>query len=154
MYGNKITIDYPVKVAGAVIWGQVTTASSQIVLYDTNGTDILASTSWQPNLPNSASGYKVSLLFNRSVNLYPGTYYLAVSGGSSGSTAMYYTSFPSLYWKQASPMGRTKVTTVSCNTTPTSQASWTELSTSQTFIGLLVEGINNGIVETSSVFAA
>ena len=156
MHGNKITIDSPVRACGAAIWGQVTTASARIILYDTNGIDILASTSWQHNLPNSATPYKVSFLFNSAVVLNPGTYYIAVSGGA-GTVAMYYASFPSSYWRGASPMGGTNVVYVS-SFTSSSNPIWEVDNTRQAFIGLLVDGIDDGSIrlfggETSSVFA-
>jgi hypothetical protein len=154
IHGNKITINGAVRACGAAIWGQVTTVSSRIILYDTNGVDILASTSWQPNLPNSTTLYKASILFDNTVVLDPGTYYIAVSGGT-GTTSMANARFSSSFWRGASPFGGTNVVYVSSNTSSSTPA-WVEENTRQAFLSLLVDGIDDGAAragETSCVFA-
>lgn len=158
MHGNKITINAPIRACGAIVWGQVATASSSIILYDTNGTSVLARQPWHHNLPNSTTVSKFNVLFDQPVNLNAGTYYLAVSGGGGSTVGMYYASFSSSFWRMASPMGGTDVVYVSSNAS-SGNPNWDTVNTRQTFIGLLVDGVDDGASaatggETSSVFAA
>lgn len=158
IHGNKITINSPVRVCGATIWGQVASVSSVIILYATNGTTALARQPWHYNLPNSNTITKFNILFDQPVNLNAGTYYLAVSGGTGSTVTMYYANFTSSFWRMASPMGGNDVMAISAASSPANQNSWTSLSTRQVFMGLLVDGIDDGISvgggETSSVFFA
>lgn len=157
MHGNKITINSPVRACGATIWGQIASVSSSIILYDTNGVSVLTRQAWHPNLPNVTTISKFNVLFDRPVDLSAGTYYLAVSGGGGTTVGMYYANFPSSFWRKASPMGGTNVVYVSSNTS-SGNPNWGEVTTRQTFLGLLVDGIDDGISvgggETSSVFFA
>jgi hypothetical protein len=66
---------------------------------------------------------------------------------------MHYANFNQNIWREASPMGGASVMYVSANTVPTGTTSWTEVSTRQMFMGLIVDGIDDGVKETSSVFA-
>jgi hypothetical protein len=156
-HGNKITIRSTVRASGAVVWGDSAVAAPTINLYSTDGATILASTSaWGPFTPPTATiQYRSEFLFSQPAILTPGTYYLAVSGGPSGSTTatMHYANFNQNIWREASPMGGASVMYVSANTVPTGTTSWTEVSTRQMFMGLIVDGIDDGVKETSSVFA-
>jgi hypothetical protein len=158
-HGNKITINSPVRACGATVWGQVATVSSVIILYDTDGTSVLTQQAWQHNLPNNTTIYKFNITFDQPVNLNAGTYYIAVSGGGTNNTTMYYASFNSSFWRMASPMGGTDVCYVSSNIAGDGNPSWTTVDTRQAFIGLLIDGIDDGAQtggggETSCVFAA
>ena len=158
MHGNKITTKAPLRACGATIWGQIASVSSVIILYAENGNTVLARQPWYPNLPNVTTISKFNILFDQPVDLNTGTYYLAVSGGSGTTVGMYYANFPSSFWRMASPMGGTDVVYVSSNTSG-GNPNWGEVDTRQTFLGLLVDGIDDGISvggggETSSVFFA
>jgi hypothetical protein len=157
-HGNKIDIKSQVRVCGAAVWGDVVALSSIINLYNSTGT-LLASGTWQSKLFNTITDYKYSIAFDRTVVLTPGSYYLAVRAGDTATdTTVYSASFSSTWWKMASPMGGTNVTYVSSNVVFGSNPSWTEIGTRQTFLGLLIDGVDDGIStivqgETSSVFA-
>lgn len=154
MHGNKITINAPIRACGVTVWGDVGALSATINLFNSTGTT-LASGIWYSALPNNATDNKFNILFDRPTTLTPGVYYIAVrAGDSTSNTQMYYASFASSFWRSASPMGGTDVVYVSSNTAAGSPPSWTEINTRQTFLGLLVDGIDDGIRETSSVFAA
>lgn len=158
LHGNKITTKAPLRACGATIYGQIASVSSVIILYASNGTTELTRQPWYPNLPNSTVVSKFNILFDQPVDLNTGTYYLAVSGGSGTTVGMYYANFPSSFWRMASPMGGNDVMAISAASSPANQNSWTSLSTRQVFMGLLVDGIDDGISvgggETSSVFFA
>jgi hypothetical protein len=159
-HGNKITIRSKVRASGAVVWGDVATSSAAIVLYGTDGFTLSALGYWNPFTPNNTTVGKSTVLFSSTVDLGPGTYYLAVSGGNAASnTTMYYASFTAPYWRGSSPFGGTDVMYISSGTTPTGPGQWIEVDTRQAFLGLLIDGIDDGSVnlfggETSSIFFA
>jgi hypothetical protein len=163
IYGNKITVSSTMRASGISVWGNVDTVSSMVILYDKiDAATVLAQVPWYPNVPTTSTSFKHELLFSTPVTITPGTYYLAVSGGTTGvasNTTMYFSSFSNNIWRQASPFGGTNVMYVSCNTAPANISSWTESNTKQVFLGLLVDGLDDGVsgvsgAETSSVFFA
>ena len=61
--------------------------------------------------------------------------------------------FANARWRSASPMGGADFCYTSCTSPPTSTASWTNITTKQAFIGLIIDGIEmGGGGETSHVF--
>jgi hypothetical protein len=163
MHGNRITVDSKIRVCGATVWGDAALANAAINLYDSNGA-LLVTGDWNYNIPNDTTSREHNIIFPTAVTLTPGTYYLGVSGGRSGTSTtvtMYYASFASSFWRMASPMGGTSVMYISSNTSNGFSGAWSEIATRQTFIGLLVDGVDDGTGdagasggETSSVFFA
>jgi hypothetical protein len=157
-HGNKIDIRSQVRACGAAIWGDVNSLSSIVNLYNSTGT-LLTSGAWQSKLFNIVTDYRYSVAFDQSVILDPGSYYLAVRAGDTATdTTLFSASFPSSWWRSASTMGGTDVTYVSSNVVFGSNPSWTVVDTRQAFLGLLIDGVDDGIStitqgETSSVFA-
>jgi hypothetical protein len=150
MHGNMIALSGKMRVRGATVWGDTATNGtgfSPIVnLYNAAGS-LLASQAWEYYLPNNTTNGKFNIIFPTAVELDPGTYYIAVSGRThtSNTVTMYSASFPSSYWRKASPMGGTDVVYVSSNSTTGGGAPvWTTVDTRQAFIGLLVDGVDDG----------
>lgn len=160
MRGNKITLRSTMRAAGATVYGNVDTVSSMVILYDADGKTPIASVPWYPGLPNNSTSYKLDLLFPTSVTLSADTYYLAVSGGTTGlasNTTLYYATFPEEIWRKASPLGGQDVMYVSTSIVPNNTNSWTQQTTRQMFLGLIIDGLDDGVKvgagETSCVFA-
>jgi len=164
MHGNMISLSGKMRVCGATVWGDVAANAagsfSKINLYNDAGI-LLTSGDWEYYLPNNTTIGKFNIIFPTSVNLDPGTYYLAVSGAPHTATTatMYSATFASSFWRGASPMGGTDVMYVSSNTFSSGAPVWTTKNDRQAFIGLLIDGVDDGVQtagggETSSVFFA
>jgi hypothetical protein len=141
--GNKVNISAPVRVSGA--WVLVDADSTGTVkLYSTDGTTVLASAPIETNLPPTAAAYINYYKFNSSVELTSGTYYLAVEATGASNLSVYSATFASAEWRDGSPMGGSTLTFSRCTQTPTSTASWTDDTTKQAFMGLMIDGISDG----------
>lgn len=149
MHGNMISLSGKTRVCGASIWGDAATNTAQnpakVNLYNAAGA-LLTTGDWQYYLPGNTTNGKFHILFPTPVTLNPGTYFLAVSGAShtSNTATMYSASFASSFWRQASPMGGTDVTYVSSNTFSGGAPVWTTKNERQAFIGLLIDGVDDG----------
>lgn len=151
--GNKILINAPVRARGIRTWIDLD-GNCTANLFDVDGTTILRTASGFISVPNSNAMYRHDLIFSSPITLIAGnTYYVAISATSpSNSIGIATANFPTSAWRTGSPMGGADVYYTECKN-PTSTLSWRDDLKRQTFIGLLVDGIDNGIVETSSVFA-
>lgn len=152
MHGNMIALSAKMRVCGAAIWGDAAISSvlpgfsSLVNLYNAAGA-LLVSTNWEYYLPNNTTNGKFNIMFPTAVDLNPGTYYLAVSGrtNTTNNVTMYSATFSSSFWRKASPMGGTDVMYVSSNTSSGGGAPiWTTKDNRQAFIGLLVDGVDDG----------
>ena len=152
LVGNRITVRGKVRASGVTVWGHADVATV-INLYDTNGTTILASAVWQPNLPNNNAFNQFRLMFPTPATIGPGTYFLGASAVSFST--IYAASFTESIWREASPFGGADV--VYCYTfnvsVPTAVDDWLIDTKDQMFLGLMIDGVDDGIGETSSVFA-
>jgi len=148
-YGNKITVRGKVRVSGATVWGDSlnggTNQKAVINLYDTNGVDILASADWYSNMPNNSTQNQFKLAFTTPVTIGPGTYFLAANNSSSvGQVTINYASFSESIWRQASPFGGKDVVYCFSTATPDNIDDWTIDETKQFFLGLIVDGVDDG----------
>jgi hypothetical protein len=151
--GNKILINAPVRVRGIRTWIELD-GNCTANIFDVDGTTILQTVSGFINVPNAAAIYRHDFYFSSPITLIAGnTYYVAISATSPSNSILLGTAnFPTSAWRTGSPMGGAEVYYTECKN-PTSTSSWTDDLKRQTFLGLLVDGIDNGRAETSSVFA-
>jgi hypothetical protein len=146
VYGNRITVRGKVRASGVTLWGD-TTVKAVVNLYDTNGTTILASADWNANLPNNATVNQFRLIFPTPVTIDPGTYFLGVSCSTPtpGFSTLYAATFTESLWREASPFGgKDVVYAYTPDGAPTDINSWNIVEDSQIFVGLMIDGVDDG----------
>jgi hypothetical protein len=165
VYGNRFTVRGKVRVSGVTVWGD-TSVKAVANLYGTNGTTILASADWNANLPNNATVNQFRLIFPTPVTIDPGTYFLGLSCSvpTGGVSTIYTALFTENIWREASPFGGADVVYAYTSTgAPTGINSWSTVNTRQNFVGLMIDGVDDGAQtgeggggggETSSIFFA
>jgi hypothetical protein len=150
--GNKITIKAPMRVCGAWAWVDLDEAAT-IRLYNTDGSGILGSAQAYKNVPANIAQYINIFQFSGSVELPAGDYYLAAEATTITGIGIGAITFSNARWRSASPMGGADFCYTSCTSPPTGVGSWTNTTTKQAFIGLIIDGIEaGGGGETSHVF--
>jgi hypothetical protein len=151
--GNKITINAKVRVCGIRVWADLD-ATAKAILYGSNGSTILASADLFTNIPPDAAAWANDALFTSTVELNPGTYYIAVEATSGTNIGLGVLTLYGSTWRAGSPFGGADVVYSSCAQTPSSTGSWTDTNDKQAMISLLIDGIDNGSSETSYTFAS
>jgi hypothetical protein len=151
--GNKITINAKVRVSGLRVWADLD-ATAKAILYDSNGSTILASADLFTNIPPDAAAWPNDALFTSAVELNPGTYYIAVEATSGTNIGLGVITLYDSTWRAGSPFGGADVVYSTCTQTPSSTGSWTDATNKQAMISLLIDGIDNGSSETSYTFAS
>jgi hypothetical protein len=143
LIGNRITVRGKVRASGVHVWGHADT-KTVINLYDTNGATILASAVWEPNLPNNNTVNQFKLSFSTSAEIGPGTYFLGASATSIST--IYIAPFTESIWREASPFGGKDVVYCRANdtTVPTNVNDWTVYTDRQLFLGLMIDGVDDG----------
>jgi len=151
--GNKIRINAPIRVIGIRSWLELD-GNCLVNIFDVDGTTILRTASGFVSMPPVNNGqFRNDFYFSSPVTLTPGnTYYYAISANTAGTILTYTVNSPTSAWRTGSPMGGAEVHYTECKN-PTSTLSWNDDLSKQAFLGLLVDGIDNGRAETSSVFA-
>lgn len=152
VYGNKITVYGKVRASGVTFWGAGTLGAGSVKgranLYDNDGVTVLASAVIEPQLPSDSGVENARILFPTPVTIDPGTYYLGVSSsapaGGSGSFTLYYASFSESVWRESSPFGGKDVVYSTTTGSPTGIDSWTNVNTRQNFLGLMIDGVEDG----------
>lgn len=155
--GNKITIKAPMRACGAWAWLDLDEAAT-VKLYNTDGSTVLGSASGYVGVPPTIAQYINVFQFSSPVELATGDYYLALEATTTTSIGIASMSFSNERWRSASPLGGADFCYTSCTQTPTGTGSWTTTTTKQAFIGLIVDGLDNGVGggggETSHIFMA
>lgn len=150
--GNKIILAARMRVSGAWVWLDQD-GPSFTRLYGEDGTTVLASAEGFTNLPPTTAQAVTYLDFGQSVALSPGTYYLAVQPTSATALSIYSCTFPSSGWRSGSPMGGDSMEYVTCNGAPSGVGSWSTTGTKQAFMGLLVDGLDDGQSNVAVAFS-
>lgn len=152
--GNKIVIDAPIRVAGAWYWADLD-GDATLKLYGTDGSTVLASALIYTSIPPVTTSALCEARFSSSIGLQPGTYYLAIEATTATTIGLSTMTFPNANWRAGSPLGSDKITYSSCTQTPTGTGSWTDTTTKQAFIGLIIDGVDDGAGgQTAHVFMA
>jgi len=156
--GNQIVIPAKIRVCGA--WALIDPASTgKLNLYDTDGATVLAYADIYANVPPTTTISIAHYQFSSAVELPAGTYWLAAEATGGANLNVPYCVFPAADFRAGSPMGGGMMTYATCTQTPAGTGDWTLTDTRQSFMGLVVDGIEDGAGgsgggETSHVFAA
>ena len=156
--GNRFTLPAPMRICGVWAWLDLDDTAT-IHLYAADGATSLASVNLTASLPPTVSPYLNYHLFASSIELAAGTYYLAVEATGSVNIALATCTFPDASWRAGSPLGGADFVYATCTQAPTGTGDWTVTDTKQCFLGLIIDGIDDGAGggggggETSHVFA-
>lgn len=152
--GNKITINARVRCVGLRVWVDLD-AGARAILFAADGVTELGAVTLYTNVPPDAGSYPQECLFSSSVILEPGTYYVAVEATSGTNIGLGVITFPSATWRDGSPFGGADVVYSAATNTPTGTGSWTDTTTKQSMISLLIDGVDDGAGgQTAHVFLA
>lgn len=155
--GNKIVIDAPIRICGVWYWLDQD-GDATIKLYGTDGSTVLASALLYTNVPPITSSQLCEARFSSSVELPAGTYYLAIEATAATVIGISTITFVNSTWRSGSPLGDGKITYTTCTQPPTGTGSWTDTDTKQVVMGLIIDGIDDGVGsgggETSHIFMA
>lgn len=152
--GNKIVIDAPIRICGAWYWVDQD-GDATLKLYDTDGSTVLASASLYTAIPPITTSQLCEARFSSSIELQPGTYYLAIEATTATNIGISTITFVNSTWRSGSPLGADKMTYSSCTQTPTGTGSWTDTTTKQVVMGLIIDGLDDGAGgQTAHVFMA
>lgn len=152
--GNKITISGKLRCVGLRVWVDID-AGARAILFAADGATELAAVTLYANIPPDAGAYPQECLFSSSVTLEPGTYYAAVEATSGTNIGLGVITFPSATWRAGSPFGGADVVYTGATNTPTGTGSWTDTTTKQAMVSLLIDGVDDGAGgQTAHVFMA
>lgn len=152
--GNKITINARLRCVGLRVWVDLD-AGARAILFAADGVTELGSVTLYTNVPLVDTAWSQECLFASSVTLEPGTYYVAVEATSASNIGLGVLTFPSATWRAGSPFGGSDVVYSGATNTPTGTGSWTDTTTKQAMISLLIDGIDDGAGgQTANVFMA
>lgn len=136
--GNAFEVPFTMEVIGAWVVGQFD-ADTDIVLYDTDGTSVLASATIDPDEQRQTTACNREVQFTSAATLDPGGTYRLVCKPTTGGGG------PSI---SEATVGAAAVqsalgggTTVQL-TTRTNAGAWTETSTKRMWMGLLINGVD------------
>lgn len=156
MSGNKITFPVGVRAVGMWFWAD-NDADARLRLYDSDGTTVLWTADFDKDLPYSVASAKLfTVYFPTPVELSAGqTYYLMVES-LGANVSLYYLQAYNAVALSALNSGAV-VSRVTCaDNAPTSPASFTASTDTQSCCGLIFDGIDipasGGGGETSHVF--
>jgi hypothetical protein len=106
-------------------------------------------------VPPDTAAWTQECLFASSVTLEPGTYYVAVEATSGTNIGLGVITFPSATWRAGSPFGGADVVYTGATNAPSGTGSWTDTTTKQAMIALLIDGVDDGAGgQTAHVFMA
>lgn len=152
--GNKITINARVRCVGLRVWVDLD-AGAEAILFAADGATELAAVTLHASVPPDAAAWTQECLFASSVTLEPGTYYVAVEATSGTNIGLGVITFPSGTWRAGSPFGGADVVYSGSTNAPTGTGSWTDTTTKQAMLALLIDGIDDGAGgQTAHVFMA
>lgn len=157
--GNRFTLAAPMRICGVWAWLDLDDTAT-IHLYAADGATALASVNLTASLPPTTTAVLNYHLFASSVELAAGTYYLAVEATGSANIGLATCTFPDASWRAGSPLGGADFVYATCTQAPTGTGDWTVTDTKQCFLGLIIDGIDDGAGggggggETSHVFAS
>lgn len=152
--GNKITINARVRCVGLRVWVDLD-AGARAMLFAADGATELAAVTLHTSVPPDTGAWTQECFFSSSVTLEPGTYYVAVEATSGTNIGLGVITFPAATWRDGSPFGGADVVYSGATNTPTGTGSWTDTTTKQSMISLLIDGVDDGAGgQTAHVFAA
>jgi hypothetical protein len=135
-WANKITTTTTLRVCG--LWAQVDIdGDCDLVLYDTDGTSVLGSVSFDKNNRSATSVGTASGWFASPVTISPGTYYVAIKPTTTTALGPRAVDYGASEQRAASHGGMDVLAA-----SRTDAGAWTDLTTRQIACGLLVDGID------------
>jgi hypothetical protein len=138
--GNRISLPFTCKVNGCWIKTNVT-GSFEMVLYDTDGTTVLAQSGTQTTgLRQAANPLPSAIPFTSEVELDAGSVYRLVLKPTTTTTLLAY----NFDVPVAAAMGAIELGTDCYSTSRTDAGAWTDVNTKRYFMGLRVSQVDTG----------
>lgn len=139
--GNAITVPFPCRVSGCWVWlGTSTATTCSVVLYDTDGTTVLATTGTVDSDTAEATSAGIAFLpFTAPATLAAGgPYRLAFVPATTTNQTMYDFDLPAAAVMDSFPGGQALHRSVFTS------SAWVETTTARSYLGLLIDGVSDG----------
>jgi hypothetical protein len=153
--GNRMVLDLPARFCGVKMWHDtdVVGIGGVVKLYGTDASTVLSSIEIAGPVPPTTTAYITEHISTGSVDLTPGTYWLAYEASTTTTVALCTMTFPNDQWRYGSPLGGGSLAYATCTQTPTGVGSWTVNTSKQAFLAPIFDGFEaGGGGETSHVF--
>lgn len=136
--GLKFTSPVPLRISGAMLCGNFA-SDTDVVLYDSDGTTVLATASHDKDLKKSATTNGLAILFSTSVSLSANVAYRLVAKPTTATTItlIYLEVSDVAYWNQMECGPNWHMTTKTSGV-------WGETTTRRPLIHLLIDGLEIG----------